>query len=122
MPPPELQAQIAGIEEMLHRLQALTARSQGQVQSDHELLATTGTLTPETAPERSPRDINRLNTRGSPGTLFGNVPGLHTGGAKGIRTPDLFHAMEARYQLRHSPVFSSSRSRPVKHSGTPADS
>ena len=24
-------------------------------------------------------------------------------GAKGIRTPDLFHAMEARYQLRHSP-------------------
>ena len=25
------------------------------------------------------------------------------GGAKGIRTPDLFHAMEARYQLRHSP-------------------
>src|SRR5690606_31210031 len=26
------------------------------------------------------------------------------GGAKGIRTPDLFHAMEARYQLRHSPA------------------
>ena len=25
-------------------------------------------------------------------------------GARGIRTPDLFHAMEARYQLRHSPV------------------
>lgn len=48
----ELQAQIAGIEGM--RLQALTARSQGQVQSGHELLATTGTLTPETAPERSP--------------------------------------------------------------------
>ena len=48
----ELQAQIAGIEEM--RLQALTARSQGQVQNGHELLATTGTLTPETAPERSP--------------------------------------------------------------------
>lgn len=50
----ELQAQIAGLEEMLRRLQALTARSQGQVQSDHELLATTGTLAPETAPERSP--------------------------------------------------------------------
>ena len=28
---------------------------------------------------------------------------FHLGGAKGIRTPDLFHAMEARYQLRHSP-------------------
>jgi hypothetical protein len=28
----------------------------------------------------------------------------NTGGAKGIRTPDLFHAMEARYQLRHSPA------------------
>ena len=25
-------------------------------------------------------------------------------GDKGIRTPDLFHAMEARYQLRHIPV------------------
>ncbi len=50
----ELQAQIAGIEEMRHRLRALTARSQGQVQSGHELLATTGTLTPETAPEGSP--------------------------------------------------------------------
>src|SRR5690606_26496902 len=25
-------------------------------------------------------------------------------GAMGIRTPDLFHAMEARYQLRHSPL------------------
>ncbi len=24
-------------------------------------------------------------------------------GARGSRTPDLFHAMEARYQLRHSP-------------------
>ncbi len=45
-----------------------------------------------------------------------------SGGAKGIRTPDLFHAMEARYQLRHSPAFSSSRLRPVKHNGTPADS
>ena len=29
-------------------------------------------------------------------------------GARGIRTPDLFHAMEARYQLRHSP-------NPVRH-------
>ena len=26
-------------------------------------------------------------------------------GAKGIRTPDPLHAMEMRYQLRHSPVF-----------------
>jgi hypothetical protein len=26
------------------------------------------------------------------------------GGAKGIRTPDLFDANEARYQLRHSPA------------------
>jgi hypothetical protein len=25
------------------------------------------------------------------------------GGAKGIRTPDLLHAMQTRYQLRHSP-------------------
>ena len=26
------------------------------------------------------------------------------GGAKGIRTPDLLHAMQTRYQLRHSPA------------------
>lgn len=26
-------------------------------------------------------------------------------GDKGNRTPNLFHAMEARYQLRHIPVF-----------------
>jgi hypothetical protein len=25
-------------------------------------------------------------------------------GAKGIRTPDLLHAMQTRYQLRHSPA------------------
>lgn len=33
------------------------------------------------------------------------------GGAMGIRTPDLLHAMEARYQLRHSPA---------RRSGVPA--
>ena len=26
------------------------------------------------------------------------------GGATGIRTPDLLHAMQTRYQLRHSPL------------------
>ncbi len=35
-------------------------------------------------------------------------------GAKGIRTPDLFHAMEARYQLRHSPALVSEQ--PEKYS------
>ena len=40
------------------------------------------------------------------------------GGARGIRTPDLFHAMEARYQLRHSPVFCSP---PLGDSTTLAD-
>ena len=28
-----------------------------------------------------------------------------SGGGKGIRTPDLLHAMQTRYQLRHSPLF-----------------
>ena len=29
--------------------------------------------------------------------------GVRIGGAKGTRTPDLLHAMQTRYQLRHSP-------------------
>lgn len=29
-----------------------------------------------------------------------------TRGGKGIRTPDLLHAMETRYQLRHTPEHS----------------
>ncbi len=28
------------------------------------------------------------------------------GGAEGIRTPDPLHAMQVRYQLRHSPIAS----------------
>lgn len=39
------------------------------------------------------------------------------GGAKGIRTPDLFHAMETRYQLRHSPFMPPARGRPLLNSG-----
>ena len=38
-------------------------------------------------------------------------------GAMGIRTPDLFHAMEARYQLRHSPE---THSRGHSHNFTPS--
>ncbi len=38
-------------------------------------------------------------------------------GAKGTRTPDPLHAMQVRYQLRHSPIVSSDSdsSAPVKH-------
>ena len=32
-----------------------------------------------------------------------DVPRHHKGGAEGIRTPDPLHAMQVRYQLRHSP-------------------
>lgn len=39
-------------------------------------------------PDDEPQDVVRSAT---------------TSGAEGIRTPGLFHAMEARYQLRHSP-------------------
>ena len=38
------------------------------------------------------------------------VPAV-TGGAEGTRTPDPLHAMQVRYQLRHSPVFSLPRRR-----------
>jgi integrase len=29
----------------------------------------------------------------------------HFGGAEGTRTPDPLHAMQVRYQLRHSPKY-----------------
>jgi hypothetical protein len=35
---------------------------------------------------------------------FSEITGNPVCGAKGIRTPDPLHAMEMRYQLRHSPV------------------
>lgn len=35
---------------------------------------------------------------------FPEITGNPDCGAKGIRTPDPLHAMEMRYQLRHSPV------------------
>ena len=34
---------------------------------------------------------------------FPEITGNPARGAKGIRTPDPLHAMEMRYQLRHSP-------------------
>ena len=39
-------------------------------------------------------------------------------GAKGIRTPGLFHAMEARYQLRHSPELWSHKRFPCRLAAT----
>src|SRR5580704_13044785 len=49
-------------------------------------------------------------------------------GAKGIRTPDLLHAMQTRYQLRHSPscttleksLVKEARPAPQSHSLAPA--
>jgi hypothetical protein len=38
-----------------------------------------------------------------PTTPVNGVAGHHSGGAEGIRTPDLLIANETRYQLRHSP-------------------
>ena len=46
---------------------------------------------------------NHSKSKQSPGTGVNDVPGLHLGGAEGIRTPGLLIANETRYQLRHSP-------------------
>ena len=57
-------------------------------------------------PERSSL-ANYLGEKTKPGPFGPDLVGgfeQHTvGGAKGIRTPDLLDANEARYQLRHSP-------------------
>jgi hypothetical protein len=41
-----------------------------------------------------------------PGTLNQSSKQGPDGGAEGTRTPDPLHAMQVRYQLRHSPIFS----------------
>src|SRR4051812_38217204 len=77
----------------------------------------------------SPRGRPRcgvLPTRRSlPGEMKGEAaPALSAGtplrypsGAMGIRTPDLLHAMEARYQLRHSPLLGGKLSARSEHFG-----
>src|SRR5690625_5926701 len=52
--------------------------------------------------DRTP-DVKRAPRSGG-ALLDDSLSHSFSSGAKGIRTPDLFHAMEARYQLRHSPV------------------
>ena len=46
-----------------------------------------------------PRDCAAKQT--AQNKIYGNKKG--NGGATGSRTPDLLHAMQARYQLRYSP-------------------
>ncbi len=46
------------------------------------------------------------HNEGDPASAFTREQGRpESSGAMGIRTPDLLHAMEARYQLRHSPLY-----------------
>ena len=37
------------------------------------------------------------------GHVVPGTPAVFSGGAEGTRTPDPLHAMQVRYQLRHSP-------------------
>ena len=48
---------------------------------------------------------DRPHGRSQSGPGLGGPEPPELRGARGIRTPDLFHAMEARYQLRHSPIY-----------------
>jgi len=74
------------------------------------------TAKPTTAPEgvqpsglRQDRDQRRARRRTRPaespsaGSRHGPSSNTNACGAEGIRTPDPLHAMEVRYQLRHSP-------------------
>ena len=49
-------------------------------------------------------NLDEAEKAGEVRTLLKEFVTSPSSGAKGIRTPDLFHAMEARYQLRHSPA------------------
>ena len=60
--------------------------------------------TPRSTPTPSPGPKTATRPEPKPSTMA-RVRACAWGGAKGIRTPDLFHAMEARYQLRHSPEY-----------------
>jgi hypothetical protein len=45
-----------------------------------------------------------VRERKKPGNIISDVSRFSKfGGGKGIRTPDLLHAMQTRYQLRHTP-------------------
>src|SRR5699024_7503299 len=75
----------------------------------------TGRHRPRPRPRPRPRSVQMLRPvdrtpdvkrapRSGGALLDDSLSHSFSSGAKGIRTPDLFHAMEARYQLRHSPV------------------
>ena len=49
------------------------------------------------------------------------APDLHFSGAEGTRTPDPLHAMQVRYQLRHSPESVGQSTRPLPATKITAD-
>ena len=63
-------------------------------------------------------------TKENPGhrfSVFAAVPGIPSGGAEGIRTPDLLIANETRYQLRHSPENDGNHNTGVARTRNPGD-
>lgn len=61
------------------------SRRRGSPRPDHRQRITPGAVGARCSCDCRPGGV--MLTRGSPGTLSGNVPGLHTGGDGGNRTP-----------------------------------
>ena len=71
-----------------------------------DLLAPIGPAPPDRTTSHSAANPDPNQNNPEPIRGSGSFRCLETshGGAKGIRTPDLLHAMQTRYQLRHSPA------------------
>ena len=111
---------IANVGNNLHTLQVLTTR----LNHDTKALRQRGIATSSWGPDYASNTVQVTLERYSPGRAAylvwrsgpNNARKTNFGGAEGTRTPDPLHAMEVRYQLRHSPAARAYRPRATRES------